>query len=352
MPQEAEVQHEENSEIGGSLSETSFDLLESFARNMEAEENSVEELGDADQADDEVGPEVKDTEGELTDETDDSPSEDDESEEDDEEEEQTDSEEDDAEGEDDEQPEAETNPLQDKLDQLEAQFAQSQQQNAQLLLILQQQLDAQQQTAPPSKDSGFSEEEVRVALFGGDDKALEAWSPEKRLKVQEFANNWASRQARLALDPASLYEDIKQLVLADIRNEIQPVKQEFFNRRAKQVMDENLEGIDLKADKVRLRQLYEKQPGSKSADWSDQKRAFEHAAAELKLEKREQALAEKERRATSRKRQEDVNKKARRGKGRRGKVRPRPKKPDLPSFQGDLAKLYEQIKEQDVDPAE
>lgn len=292
-----------------------FDMNK-FVTDLEAEEveeeESSEDTSNDDVADDEEGP-SDESEGELSKEEDGTTDE-----------EEQEEEESETEVVEEEEPKTEV-----KVDprdaEIEALKTLARDTNQQLINILEQQvaLNRQQVQAPLEPVKPVIRDEVaKLALFGGDEKAWDAFSPAERAEGTEFAKIYMDRVTRHAKDPGALYTDlIQDKVLHEIQKAMAPLLRDTHQQRGQEIIDRHAKDL-LSDHRQRLTEVFNTLPGSRSDNWKDMEASFKAAAQLVRDEVSKEDLVSRERKVETSKRQKQANKDAAKSRGRRGSRRP------------------------------
>lgn len=285
------------------------------------------EVGDSGETvldEDEVGPS---DEGELADDDLDATDDDEDQEEDEEsdEEEESSEEDDDSTTDGSEKPEgdepkaeAKADPRDEEIANLKALVLQTQQQSQQLIDFVLRQQERQQsaRSAPPKGEfDDLPEEVIQTLLFGGAEEDIKALDSATRVKGQRFVQNWTREQARYAKDPSAFYrEKLQDLVRSEIRSAVGPVLQQQTVREAQSVLERHLGDMDVEAKK-RVADIFQRLN-------SPTEEALKFAVDFVRKERKEQQLAERERKVETSERQRKANRQAARKGARRGRRSP------------------------------
>ncbi len=169
--------------------------------------------------------------------------------------------------------------------------------------------------APQPQMPKVSEDAVRLALFGGQE-GQEAWkslNPQDRAEAERVAREYFRREAKAAVNPAARFEEIREHVLAEVSDLVQPLVQDFYDRQAARTFEKVAGHVKDPADRQRLKELYSQHPSSRGATLDEQRIALETAAQRLDIERQKKALEEKEQRIAAKTRQDQANRNARLG---------------------------------------
>jgi hypothetical protein len=173
----------------------------------------------------------------------------------------------------------------------------------------------QQPATAPTHSSKVSEEAVRLALFGGQEGA-EQWkalNPQERAEAERVAREYFKREAKVAVNPAARFEEIRELVLSEVAQAFGPLVQDFYDRQAAETFKSVAGDIKDPADRKRLQELYAQSPGSTGNSLREQKAALELAKQRLDIERQKKQLEAKEQKLLAKDRQETANRNTRLG---------------------------------------
>lgn len=144
--------------------------------------------------------------------------------------------------------------------------------------------------SPPVPD--VSEDAVRFALFGGpDDARWKALTERERAAALKVQQQYVDQEVRAALNPKARYDSIREQVLKDVLEQIQPITQEFHNRQAKEIVGRHLDPIKDPEVRKRAESLFQESPGAQSTKWSDLDKAMGWAAKVALAEAKEAKAA-------------------------------------------------------------
>ena len=224
----------------------------------------------------------------------------------------------------------------DEVAQLRDLLAQQQQMNAQLVEHIKQQQKPversggqapQQQPRRTLAQSQF-EDAFRLILYGNnsDKEEFEALPPQIRKQAAEATKHFSKEESLNAIYPERRYRNQMQyFVQREIDNALKDLRQDFHNRKAKDVFAPYADKITDPADRKRLGEIMLQIPGADSTDWNVQKRVLDLAVKEVLREKEYADLKSRSQELEAKERQFKAAKRSRR-RGRSKQSNSQPKK--------------------------
>ena len=224
----------------------------------------------------------------------------------------------------------------DEVAQLRDLLAQQQQMNAQLVEHMKQQQKPversggqapQQQPRRTLAQSQF-EDAFRLILYGNnsDKEEFEALPPQIRKQAAEATKHFSKEESLNAIYPERRYRNQMQyFVQREIDNALKDLRQDFHNRKAKDVFAPYADKITDPADRKRLGEIMLQIPGADSTDWNVQKRVLDLAVKEVLREKEYADLKNRSQELEAKERQFKAAKRSRR-RGRSKQSNSQPKK--------------------------
>ena len=225
----------------------------------------------------------------------------------------------------------------DEVAQLRDLLAQQQQMNAQLVEHMKQQQQKpversggqapQQQPRRTLAQSQF-EDAFRLILYGNnsDKEEFEALPPQIRKQAAEATKHHSKEESLNAIYPERRYRNQMQyFVQREIDNALKDLRQDFHNRKAKDVFAPYADKITDPADRKRLGEIMLQIPGADSTDWNVQKRVLDLAVKEVLREKEYADLKNRSQELEAKERQFKAAKRSRR-RGRSKQSNSQPKK--------------------------
>ena len=224
----------------------------------------------------------------------------------------------------------------DEVAQLRDLLAQQQQMNAQLVEHIKQQQKPversggqapQQQPRRTLAQSQF-EDAFRLILYGNnsDKEEFEALPPQIRKQAAEATKHFSKEESLNAIYPERRYRNQMQyFVQREIDNALKDLRQDFHNRKAKDVFAPYADKITDPADRKRLGEIMLQIPGADSTDWNVQKRVLDLAVKEVLREKEYADLKNRSQELEAKERQFKAAKRSRR-RGRSKQSNSQPKK--------------------------
>ena len=224
----------------------------------------------------------------------------------------------------------------DEVAQLGDLLAQQQQMNAQLVEHMKQQQkpveksDGQAPQQQPRRTLAQSqfEDAFRLILYGNnsDKEEFEALPPQIRKQAAEATKHHSKEASLNAIYPERRYRNQMQyFVQREIDNALKDLRQDFHNRKAKDVFAPYADKITDQADRKRLGEIMLQIPGADSTDWNVQKRVLDLAVKEVLREKEYADLKNRSQELEAKERQFKAAKRSRR-RGRSKQSGSQPKK--------------------------
>jgi len=216
----------------------------------------------------------------------------------------------------------------DEVTRLRDLLAQQQQMNAQLVEHMKQQQkpapkpDGQVQRQQPRRtlEQSQFEDAFRLILYGNtsDKEEFEALPSPIRKQAAEAASHYSKESSLNAIYPQRRYESqIKFFVQREIDNAVKDLRQDFHDRKAKDVFEPYANTITEPEDRKRLGEIMLQMPGADSTDWNVQKRVLDLAVKEVLREKEYADLKNRTQDLEAKERQFKAAKRSRRrGRGR------------------------------------
>ena len=224
----------------------------------------------------------------------------------------------------------------DEVAQLRDLLAQQQQMNAQLVEHMKQQQkpveksggQAPQQQPRRTLAQAQFEDAFRLILYGNnsDKEEFEALPPQIRKQAAEATKHFSKEESLNAIYPERRYRNQMQyFVQREIDNALKDLRQDFHNRKAKDVFAPYADKITDPEDRKRLGEIMLQIPGADSTDWNVQKRVLDLAVKEVLREKEYADLKNRSQELEAKERQFKAAKRSRR-RGRSKQSNSQPKK--------------------------
>tara|TARA_R100000152_G_C6781405_1_gene215841 strand:- start:1608 stop:2645 length:1038 start_codon:yes stop_codon:yes gene_type:complete len=198
-----------------------------------------------------------------------------------------------------EEPEVDEEPdyeEEDEVAQLRDLLAQQQRMNAQLVEHMKQQQkpveksDGQAKRQQPRRTLAQAqfEDAFRLILYGNnsDKEEFESLPAHIRKQAAEATRHFSREESLNAIYPERRYRSqMQHFVQQEINNALKELRQDFHNRKAKDVFAPYADKITEPEDRKRLGEIMLQIPGADSTDWNVQRRVLDLAVKEVLREK-------------------------------------------------------------------